>query len=257
VRAEPRAPTPAARLSGHVAIVTGGIAVRFASEGAATVVADVNESAARDTVDNIVAAGGTAVALAVDVAQRSQLDAMVSEALAKFGKIDILVNSAGVNQTRPWLDLTEPEWDWLMGINLRGLFFSMQAVARHMIPRRTGKILNIASLSGKRGTVTGMHYSASKAGVLSVTRTVALALAPYAINVNALCPGHIETPMSRRSAREREALGLGQGDALARIPLGRSSTPQELAGLALFLCSDEANYMTGQAVNFSGGLEMR
>jgi NAD(P)-dependent dehydrogenase (short-subunit alcohol dehydrogenase family) len=184
---------------------------------------------------------------------------MANHALSEFGHVDILVNSAGIHQTKLWLDVTPEDWDVLMAVNLRGVFFCMQAVARHMIAKRRGKILNIASAAGKRGGPYGSHYAASKAGVISLTRSIAVGLAPHGINVNCVCPGEVDTPMSRRTADERRALGIdppGRDPARA-IPLGRATTPDELAGLVAFLVSTEADYMTGQAINFTGGMEMR
>jgi NAD(P)-dependent dehydrogenase (short-subunit alcohol dehydrogenase family) len=194
----------------------------------------------------------------VDVSAHDQIAEMVTSAVRAFGRIDALVSSAGIHQTKFWLDLTEEDWDATMAVNLRGLFFCAQAVARQMIVQGSGRMVHIASAAGKRGGPYAAHYAASKAGVISVTRAMALGLAPHRINVNCVCPGDVDTPMSQQTKLERAALGLAPpADPRTQIPLGRATTPEELAGLVAFLCSDEAAYMTGQALNFTGGSEMR
>jgi NAD(P)-dependent dehydrogenase (short-subunit alcohol dehydrogenase family) len=256
------------RFAGRVAVVTGagqgigrGIAVRLASEGATIVAVDRNAETAASTAKEVASLGVPALPFTVDVAVNAQLGVMVAQIVEKLQRIDVLVNCAGVHQTRHWLDITERDWDTLININLRGLFFCCQTVARQMIEQRSGRIVNIASVAGKRGGPYAAHYAVSKAGVICLTRAMAIGLARYNINVNCVCPGDVDTPMSRQTAIEREQLGITSPDErsnrYAGIPLGRSTNPEELSGLVAFLASDEAAYMTGQAINFSGGAEMR
>ncbi len=253
------------RHQGHVAIVTGagsGIgkstAARLAAEGAAVVAVDQNEQTAKATAAELSEGGARVLAMAVDVADRAQLDQMVARAVAELEKIDILVNCAGIHQTKLWLDVTEADWDRLMGVNLRGLFFCTQAVGRQMIAQRSGRIVNIASRAGKLGNAHAVVYGATKAGVISLTRTLALALAPHGVTVNAICPGPIETPMAQQSLDQMVALGLATreqhlSERTAQIPLGRVGTPDEVAALVAYLASDEAAFVTGESVNINGG----
>ena len=216
---------------------------------------------------------------------------MVDEVVEHFGHLDILVNNAGVAQTKPMMELTEDDWDRVINVNLRGTFFCLQAVARRMIeqapdelkkartptdifsmeageseqaPRRSesyGKIVNLASISGRRGRPLSTHYAASKAAIISVTQSAALALAPYNINVNAVAPGVVPTPMWEAIDQDRAALfGAEPGEAMAAfirtIPLQRASSPRDIAAAIAFLCSSDADYITGQTLNVDGGYEM-
>ncbi len=252
------------RFQGRVAFVTGagsgigkGAAVRLAQEGADVVVADVNAESATRAAAEITALGVGALACPLDVTDPSQVWAGVERALATFRKIDVLVNCAGVSDQMRWHDIQPADWDLTMDINARGLFLVSQCVARHMVERRAGRIVNMASGAGKGGGVFTIVYAASKAAVLSLTRSMAAALAPHNVTVNAVCPGYVVTPMSDRSNRESLKLGMAPGEYhqyhLSRTPLGRTTTPEEVAGLVAFLASDEAAYMTGQSVNISGG----
>jgi NAD(P)-dependent dehydrogenase (short-subunit alcohol dehydrogenase family) len=234
------------------------VAARFAAEGATVVVVDRNAATVTATAQELGDAGGVALARVVDVSVRTELDALVSWTIGELGQVDVLINCAGIHQTRRFLEIEELDWDRIMGVNLRGLFFCSQAVARPMIERRSGRIVHIASIAGKRGSVHAMHYAASKAGIISLTQSMALALAPHGINVNAVCPGYVDTAMSRQSELDWEEQGLAlpgqrRQASLDQIPLGRTTSPDELAALVLFLASDEAAYMTGQAINFTGG----
>jgi NAD(P)-dependent dehydrogenase (short-subunit alcohol dehydrogenase family) len=253
------------RHQGNVAIVTGagsGIgrstAARLAAEGATVVAVDRNEQAAQATAADLPDGSARVLAMAVDVADRAQLEQMVSRSVAELGKIDVLVNCAGIYQAKSWLDVTEADWDWLMGVNLRGLFFCSQVVGRQMIAQRSGRIVNIASRAGKVGNAHAVVYGATKAGVISLTRTLALALAPHGVTVNAICPGPIDTPMGQQSVDEMIALGLTTreehlAERTTRIPLGRVGTPDEVAALVAYLASDEVAYVTGESVNINGG----
>lgn len=234
------------------------VAARFAAEGATVVAVDRNAETVTGTAQELSGAGGVALARVVDVSVRAELDALVAWTIGELGQVDILVNCAGIHQTRGFLEIEEQDWNWIMGVNLRGLFFCSQAVARPMIERRSGRIVHIASIAGKRGSVHAMHYAASKAGIISLTQSMALALAPYGINVNAVCPGYVDTAMSRQSELDWEAHGLAlhgqrRQASIEQIPLGRTTSPEELAAFVLFLASDEAAYMTGQAINCTGG----
>ncbi|HEV7663917.1 MAG TPA: SDR family NAD(P)-dependent oxidoreductase, partial [Chloroflexota bacterium] len=190
------------RLDGKSAIVTGagsgigrGIALRLASEGARVVVADISESNATTVADEIRGAGGEVSVGVVDVRQRAQVDALIDQAVRTFGGLDIVVNNAGVGKIVPFLETTEQDWDFMFDINCKGLLFVSQAAARVMIDQgRGGKIVNLASQAGRRGEAMVLAYCASKAAVISMTQSMALALAPNKINVNAVAPGIVDTP---------------------------------------------------------------
>ncbi len=269
------------RLAGKVAIVTGagqgigrGIALRLAGEGAAVVVAEFNRETADAVAAQIRDGGGRALASPVDVSRADAVRRMVEDVVAALGGIDILVNNAGITQTKPLLDLTEEDWDRIVTLNQRGLFFCSQAVAARMIAqvpeavkaagraeRSHGKIVNLSSISGRRGRPLSAHYAASKAAVISITQSTALALAPYNINVNAVCPGVIPTPMWQQIDLDRARLfGLKPGEAMASfveaIPLKRAGTPEDVAAAVAFFCSPDADYITGQTLNVDGGYEM-
>jgi len=269
------------RLSGKVAIVTGAgqgigkaVALRLAREGADIVVADINRETAEETARDVRALNRRAQAHPVNVACLAEIESMVGGAIAQFGRIDILVNAAGIAQTTPFLELTEEEWDRVIDINLKGTVFCMQAVARQMIgqvpqeviaqgqaERSYGKIVNFSSISGRRGRSVQMAYAASKAAIISVTQSVALALSPYNINVNAVCPGVIPTPMWEQIDRDRSRImGAQPGEAMRafieKTPLKRAGSTEDVAGAVAFLCSADADYITGQTLNVDGGFEM-
>ncbi len=269
------------RLAGKIAVVTGagqgigrGIALRLAREGAAVVVAEFNPETAGDVAAEVQAQGARALSYPIDVTSPQALHRMVRDVTGAFGRIDILVNNAGAMQTKPLLDLTEDDWDRIVGVNERGLFFCLQTMAAQMIaqvPEEVkaaghaahghGKIVNLSSISGRRGRPLAAHYAASKAAVISITQSAALALAPYNINVNAVCPGVVATPMWEQIDRERGRLfGLKAGEAMAAfvdtVPLKRAGTPEDIAAAVAFLCSPDADYITGQTLNVDGGYEM-
>ena len=254
------------RLQGKVAIVTGAgsgmgraIARRYAEEGARVVVADLDLGAAARVAGEIAAAGGEAVARQVDVRDAAQAAAMVEAAVAAFGGLDILVNNAGVGRILPFLDTTEADWDFVFDVNCKGLLWCSQAAARQMIAQgRGGKIVNLASQAGRRGEALVLAYCASKACVISMTQSMALALAEHRINVNGIAPGIVDTPFWEQVDRQFAALtGLPPGEpkrrAVASIPLGRIEQPEDVAGAAVFLASSESDYVTQQTLNVDGG----
>jgi D-sorbitol dehydrogenase (acceptor) len=254
------------KLEGKVAIVTGGgsgmgraISKAYAGEGAKVVVADINLEAAQETVNAITGAGGEAVAIQTDVRNQAAVQAMVDTAVETFGGVDILVNNAGVGKIIPFLETTEADWDFMFDINCKGLLWCSQAAARRMIEQgRGGKIINLASQAGRRGEALVLAYCASKACVISMTQSMALALAPHKINVNGIAPGIVDTPFWDEVDRQfAQLLGWEIGEPKRRfseqIPLGRIEQPEDVTGAAIFLASADADYMTQQTLNVDGG----
>jgi len=269
------------RFKGKVAIVTGsgqgigkGIATRLTQEGAHVVIAEYQQDKAHSVAEELSALGTEALAYPVDIGDTDQIDQMVQDVVAKFGHIDMLVNNAGVLETLPMFDLTPEKWDWLQRVNQRGLFFTLNAVAKQMVEqvpqsvkdagradRSYGKIVNFSSVAGRSGRPFAVHYSAAKWAVLSITQSAAAYLAPYNINVNAICPGLVYTPMWEEIDRtQAERFGMEAGDwvkkSIENIPLKRDAKPEDIAAAVSFLCSDDADYITGQALNVDGGIEM-
>jgi D-sorbitol dehydrogenase (acceptor) len=254
------------RLKDKVAIVTGGaqgigraISRRLADEGARVVIADYNLDQAQATEQELCEAGATARAIRVDVTSEDDIRRLVDETVAAFGGIDVLVNNAGVGQIKPMFEISREEWDWIFDVNVKGLFFVLQAVAVRMVEQgRGGKIINLASQAGRRGEALVLHYCASKATVISITQSAAMALAEHGINVNAVAPGIVDTPFWEEVDRQFAKIqGLPVGEpkrrAIASIPLGRIEQPEDVAGLAAFLASKDSDYITGQTVNVDGG----
>jgi NAD(P)-dependent dehydrogenase (short-subunit alcohol dehydrogenase family) len=239
--------------SGKTAIVTGagrgigaGIAQTMAKQGAAVVLVDVDAKAASGQAKSIVAGGGTADAQTGDVLDKPFLDRVVAETLRRRGQVDVLVNNAGVIRDNYLQNITEADWDLVLDVNLKGAFFVCQAVAPAMKERRYGKIVNIISKAWL-GTVGQSNYSASKGGLVSLTRTLALELAPYEINVNGVAPGLIDTPMTRNlpeKIKER---------VIKMQPSGKLGTTDDVAAAACFLASDLAGFITGQILHVDGG----
>lgn len=270
------------RFQDKVAIITGAgqgigeaIAIRFAKESAKVVIAEINPETAQRTTVRIAGLGGHALAYPVDVGDPAAVEKMVREVSAEYGHIDILINNAGVTERVDLLDITPEQWTRLMRTNLDGLFFTLQIVARQMIaqvpeevrradraPRSFGKIVNLSSVAGRRGRGNAPQYAASKAAVINITQSAAHRLAQYNINVNAVCPGLVETPMWEEIDRvEGGRRGLPPGGWLQmrtdeKVPLKRPATVEDVAGVVAFLCSPEADYITGQALNIDGGYEM-
>ena len=244
------------RLQERIAIVTGGasgngraIAIGMAQEGAHVVIPDVNQQGAEATAQEIAALGRQTLVLNTDVCKVSDIEAMVQAVIQRFGRIDILVNNAGIIVRQPMLEITEETWDRILAINLKGVFFCTQAVARVMIRQGKGKIINIASIAGVRAEPRRAHYNTSKAGVIMLTKSAAVELAPFHVNVNAIGPGLIETPMTRDLIAD-----VGQAKYWQEnIPWGRIGKPEDLVGAAIFLASDEAEYITGITIFVDGG----
>ncbi len=255
-------------LQGQVAIVTGagrGIgratALELARMGADIVVAEVDTGGADKTAALVQDAGRRAAVIPTDVTKRAELAEMVERALAAFGRIDVLVNNAGIYRAAPVLEVTEEHWDAIMTINARAVFFASQAVLPTMIAAKAGSIVNLASMAGKIGSRTNLPYNASKAAVVSMTKSLALAHAADGVRVNCVCPGFVETDMWTMVARDQGAiLGLTPEEFTRRrlesVPLGRMERPEDVASVIGFLASPRAAYMTGQALSVDGGLVM-
>jgi len=257
------------RFDGKVALVTGagsgigrGIAMRFSSEGAKVVVTDISLEWAERTVDEISKRVGDAMALKLDVTKSSEVSEAIEKSWESFGRIDFLINNAGVSTMNRLVDLTEEEWDYNMDVNAKGAFLVTRAALRKMINFDYGsekpKIVNIASMAGKVPGAFLAHYTASKFAIVGFTKAAALELAPLKINVNCVCPGFVTTSMQERElVWEGKLRGITpdevQSGFLAQIPLGRLATPDDVATIVAFLCSHEADYMTGQAINVTGG----
>lgn len=250
------------KLEGKVAIVTGGaqgmgraIARRFVEEGAHVVVADLQKDAAQAVAAEL----DGSVAVEVDVRNQKQVQTMVEMAIREFGALDILVNNAGVGKIIPFLDTTEKDWDFMFDVNCKGLLWCSQAAAKVMIDQgRGGKIINLASQAGRRGEALVLAYCASKACVISMNQSIALALAPHRINVNAIAPGIVDTPFWEEVDKQFAGLlnmpvGEPKRSFSATIPLGRIEQVEDVTGAAVFLASSDSDYITQQCLNVDGG----
>ena len=261
-------PLDGSELGGRVAIVTGGgqgigraTALELARLGADVVVAELNGDAAERTAKEVRALGRKALALPTDVTKRAELTRMVERTRADLGRIDVLVNNAGIYRAALPLDVTEEHWDAIMTINARAVFFASQAVLPVMIAQRRGAIVSLASMAGKIGSPNNLPYNVSKAAVVSMTKSLALAHAKDGIRVNCVCPGFVETDMWTQVARDQGALlGMAPDEfsrrRAAQVPLGRMERPDDVAAVIGFLASDRAGYVTGQALSVDGGLVM-
>ena len=255
-------------LKGQVAIVTGAgrgigraIALELARQGADIVIAEMDQAGAKRTAEEVGALGRRSLATTTDVTSRADLRAMVDRAKAEFGRIDILINNAGIYRAAATLDVTEDHWDAIMNINAKAVFFASQAVLPTMIAQKSGSIVSLASMAGKIGSKTNLPYNASKAAVVSMTKSLALAHAADGIRVNCVCPGFVETDMWTVVSRDQgKLLGMTAEEftrqRAAQVPLGRMETPEDVAHVVAFLAGPRSGYMTGQALSVDGGLVM-
>jgi NAD(P)-dependent dehydrogenase (short-subunit alcohol dehydrogenase family) len=244
-------------LSGKVVLVTGAqqgigraIALRCAAAGADVAINWLDDEAtANQIADEIRAGGRRALTVRGDVGRFGEVETMVATVEDRLGPIDVLVNNAGVFPRVPFLELRESDWDYVLNVNLKGSCFCAQAVARCMVAAgRAGAIINLTSGAAYRGSPRGVHYCASKGGVVSLTRQMALELAPHRIRVNAIAPGLTDTAQPRHGSSEEEIAATTRA-----IPLGRIAQPDDIARTAVFLASDEAGFVTGQILHVNGG----
>ena len=246
------------KLKDKAAIVTGAaggigraISHLFSSEGVQLVLIDVKTSALDKEVHQIQNEGGQAIGITADVSDENDVKNAVASVIKKFGKIDILVNCAGICKMIPILEINAAEWDRFMAVNLRSVFLFSKEVFRHMRDNNYGKIVNIASAAAKLGGLAaGAHYSASKAGVICFTKSLALQAAPYKINVNAVCPGPTKTEMTDAWGRQTNT------EFADKIPFKEYANPIDIAEAVMFLASDSAKYITGEILDVNGGLVM-
>jgi meso-butanediol dehydrogenase/(S,S)-butanediol dehydrogenase/diacetyl reductase len=255
-------------IEGRAIIVTGAgrgigaaMAQGLATDGALLVIADRDEANAHSVAEAITAAGGRAIAQKVDVTQRASVQEMIAATVAAYGKLDVIFNNAGIAQTRPFLNITEEDWDQVMDVNAKGVLIAMQEAAKQMIDQGDGgKIINTASIAGKQGYDPLAHYCASKFAVVALTQAGARAFGKHGINVNAICPGVVATEMWKVIDKGFVDEGLTRKaneafDSFASgILMGRPSRPEDMVGVARFLASPASDYMTGQSLMIDGGM---
>ncbi|MGQ4809966.1 Sorbitol dehydrogenase [Candidatus Entotheonellaceae bacterium PAL068K] len=255
------------QLTDKIAVVTGAaggigqaMVTRLAQAGAHVVAADLDAQLTEQAAARAAELGRNSLALCIDVTRRGDIDRLVQRTVETLGRIDIVMNNAGVMRIQEVLEITEADWDFICNVNLKGAFFVMQAVARQMVTQGNGgKIINTASISGKQPEPYFLHYGVSKAGVISMTKSAAVAFGPHGINVNAVCPGSTITTMSMavyHATAERQNIPLEEviTQREAMLPIGRHNDPEDIAAMAAFLASDDARNITGQAYNVDGGL---
>jgi 3-oxoacyl-[acyl-carrier protein] reductase len=249
--------TRPARHAGKVAVVTGGsrgigraIALLLAAEGARVVLCSRQREAAQRVIAEIEESGGEGVAVQADVARRQEAEAIITECIERFGRLDILVNNAAIVRDSLLLRMKEEDWDAVLDVNLKGAFFTTRMALRPMLKQQGGRIVNISSVAGVMGIPGQANYVAAKAGLIGFTKAVAREVASRAITVNAIAPGFVKTEMTDVLSEELKAAYLKQ------IPLGRFGDPTEVAALVSFLASEEAGYITGQVIGIDGGLRM-
>ena len=252
-------------LTGKIALVTGGaqgigrcVAMKMAAYGAKIAILDYNETGAVATATEIEQSGGSAVGIKCDVSKRESCEAAVQAVVDKFGTIDIVANCAGINVACKMIDMTDELWDRINNIDLKGTLYISQAAAKVMRDHRYGHIVNIGSISGKIPEDMNGAYCVAKAGVLMMTKVMALELAEYNINVNAICPGPVNTNIMKEAFEQRGAISGMTPDEFRKfflrdIPLGRMAEPEDIAELMCFLASDKASYITGVDYTIAGG----
>lgn len=246
------------RFTDKVAIITGGargigkaIARRLASEGAKVAIGDIDKESAEKTAEEIRNECQTeAIGIYVDVAEEESVKNMVEEVIKAFGKIDILINNAGITRDNLLLRMSEEDWDKVIAVDLKSVFLCTKAVVKYMIRQRYGRIVNISSVIGLKGNVGQTNYGAAKAGIIGFTKSAARELAGRNITVNAVAPGYISTEMTEKLPQEIKEQMLKQ------VPLGRPGQPEDVAGVVAFLCSDDASYITGEIIKVDGGMAM-
>jgi 2-hydroxycyclohexanecarboxyl-CoA dehydrogenase len=245
---------------GSTAIVTGGasgiglaISERLGRDGAKVSIFDLDLDAAERTAQGIRDKGGEAIACAVDVSDRAQVDDAVAQTRSSLGPVLVLVNGAGKDGFDPFMDITTEQWERIIAVNLTGTFHCTQSVLPDMLDATWGRIVNISSSSAQTGAALMGHYSASKGGVIALTKTLALELGPRGITVNTIPPGAIDTPMSRRAAAEGRFGGGTLDDVGRHLPVRRIGVPEDIAAACAYLVSDEAGYVTGQIIGVNGG----
>ncbi len=266
------------RYEGKIALVFGAasgigkaVALRFAKEGAKLVVSDINNEQLSAVASECSALGTEVVWVTCDISSIDDIKKVTTFAVKSFSKIDIMVNAAGIVQSRDFLEVEEKDWDRIIAINQKGTAFACQIVGRQMVeqvknlkgvrPDSTGKIVNFSSIAGRRGRMFQLHYAASKAAIISITQSTAYALAEYGINVNAVSPSVVKTPMWDKHIEQKAATyGISVDEATAemveKIPLRRIGTSEDISAAVSFLCSSEADFITGQTLNVDGGFEM-
>ena len=244
-------------LKNRVAIVTGGgqgigkkICLRLAENEAKVAVFDVNEELSQEVIKRIKAKGGDALAVKVDVAKYEEVNEATRQVIDKFKGIDILINNAGITKDSLLLRMKEEDWNMVLQVNLNGAFNCLKAVLRYMMRQKYGRVVNISSIIGIRGNIGQANYSASKAGIIGLTKSAAREVGRYGITVNAVAPGFIDTIMTRRLNKEAVDVIISQ------VPLQRMGKPGEVASLVTYLVSEEAAYITGEVIKIDGGMAM-
>lgn len=242
------------RLEGKVAIVTGSarglgkaIVERLAREGAKVVVTDVNEAGCKETAAEIIKAGGEALAIVCDVTNRESIEALAKATAEKWGKIDILVNNAGITKDASLKKMTDAQWDLVMNVNLKSVFLCTQIISAYMVEQKSGRVISMSSLAGVAGNFGQTNYSATKAGIIGMTKTWAQELGRKNVTANAIAPGFMNTEMTKTIPEDITK------QLLAAIPVGRKGEPEEIAAAVVYLASDEAGFVNGVTLNINGG----
>ena len=248
------------RLTDKTALITGSargfgkaMAIRFAEEGANIIINDLREEEMKATAEEIQDLGREVITIKADVSKKNAVEELISRSLSSCNKIDILVNNAGTFRHKDFLEMTEDDWDIVLNVDLKGPFLVSQAIARHMMERKYGKIINIASVAGLGSANTEMaNYASAKAGLIQLTKVIARRLGPYGINVNCIAPGFVVTDFTFMNRTAEEVKTITEYRTRNAI-LGKAGTTADIANLALFLASDESSFITGQTILCDGG----